>query len=435
MPTDMRSVLTFFFFVLLLVPFASSAQDDYFDDTYLRYEDRTYQPSIRTVEFGVRNVQLSLPVIGLNSGQILELEFDDLDADYQDYTYTVIHCDRNWVESDMPPSEYIDGFLEENIMNYDFSFNTVQKYVHYSFYFPNQNFRPKLSGNYLLLVYRDFDRNKPVITRRFRVYENLIQIDAQVRIPMVIEKRRTHHQIDVKIAHPQYEIRNPIGDMSIHIQQNYRWDNIRTDMKPIFIKDGLVTYDNMGDVLFEGSNEFRWIDTRSLRYQPENVRSIWYDPDSMKTHVFLLPDQVLNKDHYRSQPDINGSFAIDIREGNDPDRDADYAMVHFQLKHAEPIMDGGLYLFGGLTEWQIKPQHRMDFNYRDGTYECSMYLKQGYYNYQYMYLKDGETEGETEFTEGSFRDARQIYTIYVYHSQMGDRYDRLIGHTIISSRF
>jgi hypothetical protein len=99
-----------------------------------------------------------------------------------------------------------------------------------------------------------------------------------------------------------------------------------------------------------------------------------------------------------------------------------------------PILDGGLYLYGGLTDWQVKPEHRLEYNYRDKTYEGSIYLKQGYYNYQYIYVRDGNTEGETELTEGSFFEARQIYTFYVYHQQMGARYDRLIGHSIISSQ-
>jgi hypothetical protein len=428
-------ILTFYIFSFFLFPFFASAQeDDYFDDTFVRYEDRTYQKSIKTVEFSIKNVQLGLPVIALGGGEILELQFDDLNAEYQDYTYTVIHCDRNWEKTDIPTSEYIDGFLEENVMKYDFSFNTVQPFIHYSLSFPSQNFQIKLSGNYILLVYKDFDREKPIITRRFRVYENLVNINAQVRLPMIINKRRTHHQIEVVIDHPQYDISNPFGDLAIHIQQNYRWDNVKTDLQPIFVKEGKLIYDNMGEVLFEGSNEYRWIDTRSLRYQAENVSSIWYDPDSMKNHMFLLPDKQLSKDHYRREPDINGAFSIDVREGNDPTRDADYVLVHFQLKYLDPIMDGGLYLFGGLTEWQIQPKYRMDFSYRDGTYECTAYLKQGYYNYQYVYVKDGETEGETELTEGSFFDARQIYTFYVYHKQMGSRYDRLIGHSIISSQ-
>ncbi|MCB0755239.1 MAG: DUF5103 domain-containing protein [Flavobacteriales bacterium] len=431
----MRSVFNFFFFPFFLFPLLALAQnDEYFDETYLRYEDRTYQKNIKTVQFHVRNVPLSLPVIKLGSSEQLQLQFDELDAEYQDYTYTVIHCDRNWEPTNIPQQEYIDGFLEENILNYDFSFNTVQQYIHYSFSVPNQNLRLKLSGNYVLIVYKDFDREKPIITRRFRVYEQLVEIAARVRIPMIINQRRTHQQIDVEIIHPDFDIRNPFADVALHIQQNYRWDNIKTDMKPIFIKDQRLVYDNMGEVVFEGGNEFRWIDTRSLRYQPENVSNIWYDPDSMKNHVFLIPDKMLSKDHYRTFPDINGAFSIDIREGTDPTRDADYALIHHSLKYQDPILDGGLYLYGGLTDWQIKPEHRLEYNYRDRTYEGSTYLKQGYYNYQYIYLRDGTTQGETEVTEGSFFDARQIYTLYVYHQQMGSRFDRLIGHSIITSQ-
>lgn len=423
-----------FLLLFSILQFQATAQDDdYFDDTFVRYEDRTYQENIRTVQFNVQNVSLSLPVIALGGGEVLELSFDDLNAEYQDYSYTVIHCDRNWKPTDIPSSEYITGFLEENVMNYEFSFNTVQKFIHYRLAFPNQNFKMNISGNYVLLVYRDFDRNKPIITRRFRVYEKLVDVKAQVRMPMEIGIRRTHHQVNVEVLHPEYRIQNPVGDLSIHIQQNYRWDNMKTDMKPIFIKEGEVTYDNMGDVVFEGGNEYRWLDMRSLRYHPENVRSIWYDPDSLKNHIFMLPDKPFNKDHYVSVPDMNGAFAIEVREGSDPDRDSDYALVHFQFKYDTPVMDGGIYLYGGLTDWQIQPRYRMDYSYRDGMYECTAYLKQGYYNYQYLYVRDGETEGQVELSEASFYDARQIYTFYVYHAQMGQRYDRLIGHTIISS--
>lgn len=427
-------LLPVLFASLCLFPICALAQDDYFNEDFLRYEDRVYNPQVKTVQFHVRNVPLSLPVIRLGSNEQLQLQFDELDADYQNYTYTLIHCDRNWQPSNIPQQEYIDGFLEETIANYDFSFNTVQQYIHYSFSVPNQNLRLKLSGNYVLMVYRNFDREDLVLTRRFRVYEDLIQIGARVRIPMVINKRRTHQQLDLEVNHPDYQIRNPFGDLAIHVQQNYRWDNMKTDLQPMFVKDQKLIYNNMGDVLFEGSNEFRWIDTRSLRYQPENVTNIWYDPDSMKNHVFLVPDKVFSKDHYRNVPDINGAFSIDVREGNDPTRDADYALVHVRLRYDDPIMDGGIYLYGGLTDWQVLPQYRLDYNPGERVYEGEIYLKQGYYNYQYLYVKDGQTEGETELTEGSFFDARQIYTVYVYHQQMGSRYDRLIGHAIFSSQ-
>ena len=91
LPTEMRQS-TLLFLLLLVLPIMSMAQeDDYFDDSYLRYEDRTYQKSVKTVQFHIRNVPMSLPVIKLGSNEELLLRFDDLNAEYQDYTYTIIH--------------------------------------------------------------------------------------------------------------------------------------------------------------------------------------------------------------------------------------------------------------------------------------------------------------------------------------------------------
>jgi hypothetical protein len=140
----MRNLVLFILcFQIIGLSFAQAQDDegdDYFDDTFLRFEDRTYQECIKTVQLNITNVPLSLPVIPLTGGQQLTLQFDDLGSDYQDYTYTVIHCDRNWEETDIPQPEYIDGFLEETIMNYDFSFNTVQQFIHYSLQLSAQAF-------------------------------------------------------------------------------------------------------------------------------------------------------------------------------------------------------------------------------------------------------------------------------------------------------
>lgn len=419
---------------LCIVPIHALAQDDYVDDSYMRYDDHVYVPSIRSVLFQIKGVNLSLPVIALGGGEQLQMGFDDLRGEYSDLSYTIIHCDRNWQPTDIPAMEYISGFMEDNISSYQFSINTTQRYIHYSFAFPNQNLNLKLSGNYLLLVYQDFDREKPVITRRFRVYEKLLDIEAAVRMPMEVEKRLTHHQIGVTVLHPKVDIRNPMGDIALHIQQNYRWDNVKTDLKPIFMKQNELIYDNMGEIVFEGGNEFRWIDIRSLRYQPSNVRSIWRDQDSLLTHVFLTDDVPKRKQNYVAEMDMNGAYSIDYREGNYPETEADYAMVHFRLLCDEPPLNGGIYVFGGLTDWVINPRFRMEYNYKSKAFEANILLKQGYYNYQYMFLEDGQTEGSTEMMEASFFAASQIYTFYVYHRQMGQRYDRLIGHDIIGSR-
>lgn len=433
MTGSLRSLMLLFVATALsLNSFAQ--QDDYVDEGFMRYEDRVYLPSIRTVQFGIKGVNLSLPVLRMDGGEQLHLRFDDLRAEYNDLSFTVIHCDRDWRPTDIPPMEYINGFMEDNVSDYQFSMNAAQQYIHYSLTIPNRNMQLRISGNYLLLVYADFDKEKPVITRRFRVFEKLVDIEAEVRMPMEVEKRRTHHQVNMKVLHPGLDIRNPQSDVAVHIQQNYRWDNIKTDIKPLFIRQNELQYDNMGDVVFEGGNEFRWLDIRSLRYQPANVRTIWRDQDSLLSHVFLMDDVPRKKTQYISEMDINGAYTIEFREGNYPDTESDYAMVHFRLLYEQPLLHGGIYIFGGLSDWSIRPEFRMEYNYKAKAYEANLLLKQGYYNYQYMFLEDGQTEGSTEIIEASFLQARQIYTFYVYHRQMGMRYDRLVGHDIIGSQ-
>ena len=69
----------------------------------------------------------------------------------------------------------------------------------------------------------------------------------------------------------------------------------------------------------------------------------------------------------------------------------------------------------------------MSYNYDSKAYEVDLYLKQGYYNYEFIYLKDGQAMADESFIEGSHYQAENVYTILVYHRGISDDYDRLIG--------
>ncbi|MBK8652757.1 MAG: DUF5103 domain-containing protein [Haliscomenobacter sp.] len=107
----------------------------------LRYEDYVYQPNIRSVQFYVEGLVLSYPVLDLNGGSTLLLAFDDLDGDVKNYYYRFIHCDMNWKPSDISEMEYLDGFSEERIFDYQFSSKTVSSYTHYTLQLPNNSMR------------------------------------------------------------------------------------------------------------------------------------------------------------------------------------------------------------------------------------------------------------------------------------------------------
>ena len=100
----------------LLLTTTLSAQNVRFD-----YTNNTYVDHIKTVIFGPTGYPHFFPLIILGEGQTLTLSFDDLEFDVRNYTYSVIHCDRDWQPSGLAPLEYINGFQEENIPFYDFS--------------------------------------------------------------------------------------------------------------------------------------------------------------------------------------------------------------------------------------------------------------------------------------------------------------------------
>jgi hypothetical protein len=130
-----------------------STADDYYGSTAMRYEDYVYRSYIKSIQLHDISFELSQPILNLDSQEQLLLSFDDLQADLKNYSYTVIHCNANWEPSDLMSAEYIDGFADNNINNFNYSLNTLQKYTHYDVVFPNSAMRITKSGNYLLKVY------------------------------------------------------------------------------------------------------------------------------------------------------------------------------------------------------------------------------------------------------------------------------------------
>ena len=92
-----------------------------------------------------------------------------------------------------------------------------------------------------------------------------------------------------------------------------------------------------------------------------------------------------------------------------------------------PQLPGGeVYLNGEWTYNRFIPEYRMTYNRETQAYEATALLKQGYYSYQYLVLRD---DGSTMpvSTEGSFFQTVNKYQVLVYYRGLGDRTDRLVG--------
>jgi hypothetical protein len=416
----------YFSFLFLLLAFRLLSQDDYVNDNQMRYEDWTYKPYIKTAQLHESTFDANPAILRFNGTEQLELSFDDLEADEKDYSIAFVHCDANWEPSNLMSSEFMNGFYEANILNFNFSTNTIQKYTHYSILFPQSNMQFSKTGNYMVFVYQDNDKEKIIITKRFMIYEDKVTVVANVRQAIGNDEQYEKQHIDFNIINSQYELTNPFTDMKVIITQNNRWDNAVNNIKPTFTEPRQLTYSLDDKSTFNGGNEFRFFDSRSLRTYTERVANITRD-SSYTYHIELKTDELRTFKSYSFYNDLNGGFLIKNQDlATNPDLEADYAWIHFFLPY-DTQTSGNFYVLGKLTEWRLNKSNRMTYNYKKRGYECDLFVKQGYYNYTYVFLADEKKAADETLSEGNHWETENDYTIYVYHRQRGTYYDQLVA--------
>lgn len=389
------------------------------------YSDYVYVNNIKSVLFSRKGWDFSPPIIELNSADKLILQFDDLDADFKSYTYTVVHCDFNWQPTEMMSFEYIRGFAEDQISEYAFSINTRVPFTHYRLEFPNTQMQPTRSGNYILKVFLSADPSRVILSRRFMVFEQKVAVDARVSQATNLDYRHSHQEVNFTLNTSNYRISNPYRDLRVVVKQNGRWDNAITTLQPRLVQGNQLIYQYELENLFEGGNEFRHFDTKSLRFRSQRIDHI--QGISQGWDVHLLPDRNRAFLRYVSDSDINGRFLIKTDDYQNAALESDYTRVNFYLPMALPLEGGSIYVAGGLTHWHYGPENKMVYNYGKNRYELTLLLKQGYYNYLYAFVADGSTRASLEELEGNHSVTENDYTILVYHRNPGDAHESLVG--------
>jgi hypothetical protein len=396
--------------------------------------DRVYDNKIRTVLLYKNGFAMSAPVMNMSTGEKLKLSFDVMDSDLKRFRYTIRHCEADWTTSaDLMITEYIDGFQDDEIDDFAYSYNTKTIYTHYSLVFPTQNLRPKLSGNYIIIVYLD-DPSNVILTRRFMVVENTgLSVAGTVHGANNVTDRFTRQQLDFTLDYGGMTINEPERELKIIITQNDRTDNELSGVMPRFSRGSTLDFTDEPQCIFDGGNEFRAFDTRSLLAQSERIKKIVTDVN--KYDVYLLDDLPRPFKNYATDKDINGRMLIKNQDhATNSDIEADYAYVHFFLPFAAPLNNnGGMYILGAVTDWQVNDSSRMNYNYQRRGYEKTLFLKQGYYNYIYVFKDNKTGKTDASLIEGNHWETENEYTIWVYYHPVSAQYDRLIAVQDINS--
>jgi hypothetical protein len=396
------------------------------------YQNGSHRESIRTLTVYPDGVWSALPILTLGSDQTVQISFDELSHDYKRYSYRIIHCNSDWTKSDMDPLEYLNGFPENEIETYEQSVSTFTLYTHYTFSLPNNQVQLKLSGNYAVEI---FERDLPqttLATACFMICENKTSIDATLSATTDIDRNSSHQQLSIEVKPIGLKIIQPLNEIKVTVQQNHRRDNEVKDLIPMQLGSGQLRYEHNPKLIFKGGNEYRRFEMTTYKYSGLNINKIAYFAPYY--HVELLPSMPRTNQYLYDQ-DQNGRFLIHTIDGQEDLTGSEYFLVHFSIPMENPLIDGAFYLYGDFVDNQLNANTKMTYSFERKAYEKALLLKQGTYNYQYMYKPTNSNKPTTDKMEGSYWQTENEYQIFVYYRALGERYDRLIGFQQINTAF
>ena len=393
---------------------------------------KIFNEHIRTLRVERQFLVLDNGVVdGSDEENTLHISFDEMSHDVHFYTYSVVRPYEYYLSS----SEYLQGFTTQDITNYEHSINTSREYTHYWFDFPNEDMRLTMSGEYRLVIYEDGDKDKRVAQVDFYVVEPRVQIDAKVRANTDIEFNGRYQQVDVDVDISALDTRNP-DEVRVLVMQNNR--NGHSVKKPTFVEPKRLRYINTKDLIFEGGNEYHHFDAFSCFYAGYGIDRVYHENGDY--HVLLFPNEV-TKGQYIHEFDSNGRFVVNAERTNDSDTEAEYMWVHWMLPMEKPFFDGALYVDGDLFNNELTLRNRMEYDNEAQCYWLTALVKQGGYDYRYLFLPKAQRWGDlayqpaavVERVDGSYWQTENEYTVYVFWKPFGARYELLVGaKTIVS---
>ncbi len=389
-----------------------------------------FNERVRTLQVRAGDNIFAPPFVILGSGDHLDISFDVLNEDRDFLRYRVVRCDANWQPSQLAEAEYLDGFNESPIEDYEFSRATTVHYVHYTFQFPNSDISPTLSGNYLIEVYPENDPETIWLQTRVMVSEQTAPISISMTSRTDIDYNDEHQQLSVAVDTERADVDDPYNDLTVLISQNGRLDNEIAIRQPLRMSGETAIYEHLQPLIFEAGNEYRRMEISNVYYPGMGVEQIEYSQPYY--HFGLYTDESRAGDSYIYDSTQHGRFFIREYNSNNSDTEADYVVVHFSLNYPE-LLGMSVFLDGDFTHRRFDPASILTYNHATCRYEKILLLKQGAYNYQYLAVPHGANRGTTEVIEGNKYQTTNEYMVKVYTRGPMDRTDRLIGVSVITT--
>ena len=391
--------------------------------TALTAGNRIYSERFKSLTSMVNGDWMNRPVMTLGSADQLLIGFDELSHDYHRLTYHLDHCEANWtVSEEVFESDWLDGFNDNQIDDYQNSINTTVLYTHYSLTIPNDRCRLKMGGNYRLTVYDEDADNERVLEVEFYVVNPVAEVGLAMTTNTDIDHNESHQQLSMTVKYNGLRVSNLQEQIRTVVMQNWREDNARRNVRPDYINNQGLTWEHNKRLIFDAGNEFHKFEVLDVSHATMGLDRITWDGEYYQAYPY--PTTV--RRNYLTDVDADGAFVIRNSNNTEVDYTCDYVWVNYQLQ--APYY-GDVYVSGHWATDADRNTYRMSYDNEHRLYYASLLQKQGYYSYQYL-LGDGRNAP----SEGNFFQTENRYQALVYFKGIGARTWELVGYRGIVTR-
>ena len=385
-----------------------------------------HSPQVKSLQVVVNQDWLSPAVMRLGSDDILNVSFDELSHAYHRYIYRIERCEADWTPSEgLFESDWLEGFNDNTIDDYANSVNTTVDYTHYQFQIPNDRCRLKLSGNYKLHILDEDNDQEEVIVAEFMVTEQSMPLNLSVTTNTDIDVNASHQQVSMNLSFGTTKVINPMEQIQTVVMQNGREDNQKRNVKPNVqnYSNGIgLEWVHNRALIFDGGNEYHKYEVLAVSHPTMGIDFIRWDGEHYQAFPFICEPRL----NYIYDEDADGAFYIRNSDNVENTTTCDYVWVTYRLQ-APKVPEGHVIIDGHWTTDDNLYNYMMDFDEETGLYTARLLQKQGYYSYQYLWLKPDGTTCPLP-TEGNFYQTENRYQAFVYFKGTGERTWRLTAY-------
>ncbi|MBO5578906.1 MAG: DUF5103 domain-containing protein [Prevotella sp.] len=391
--------------------------------TTLQAGNKIYSPMVKTLTTIVNNDWQNRPVMELGSRDVLHIGFDELSHDSHRYICHLTRCEADWSETtDVFESDWLQGFNDFPLDDYQNSLNTTVNYTHYEFTIPNSQCMIRMSGNYRLSIFDEDNGHEKILDAEFYVVEPVVNIGLNLTTNTDIDVNKSHQQVSINLEYKDLNVIRPEDEIYTVVMQNWNEQTARLNPAPQYTYHQGLRWEHQRELIFDAGNEYHKFEVLDVSHPTMGIDRIGWDGKRYQAFPFTTTV----RRNYLTDESANGAFYIRNSNRSEIAYTCDYVWVNYTL---EAPYSGEIFLQGQWTNNADATAYQMQYDANSQCYMAQVMQKQGYYSYQYV-----DKDGHTAPTEGNFFQTRNKYQVLVYYKGLGDRTWRLVGYRGLVAR-